>query len=314
MSDHQSVRGSAAADVVKVWVWALASLALALWLTPVAFNAGKALSELSVTKDFNGLVNRFAVWAGTSQLEDFFKLCWPLAALLLLFPLIEWLQLGNERIAGNPWRVRIPHHGASGHTSGQAIQKNSRGLLHGFAGFLIVFGCFILIGVALIQAGAFVRISGAGSWIDGIWADAALALADAILIEVFFRRVVLGIFLRPMKPLPAIAMAALMFGSIPFILSGFAGTSGVDGETLSGSISPPSCSAAAIFRAGSSLFFSRGSPSDSSSDGRGGGRPPSGCPPVCSPAGSWWTGFFPKPPWPSKAMTGWPLISRRDQY
>ena len=64
--------------------------------------------------------------------------------------------------------------------------------------------------------------------------DAALALAAAILIEVFFRRVVLGIFLRPMKPLPAIAMAALMFGSIPFILSGFAGASGVDGETLSG--------------------------------------------------------------------------------
>ncbi len=231
--DNAAVRGSAIADVIKVWVWAVGSLVLGLWLTPFAFNGGKALSELSATKDFNGMVNKLAAWSGAAGLEDFFKFCWPLTALLLLFPLIEWLRLGNDRVAGNPWGIRLPHHAVAGATSGQAIESNPRGPLYGLAGFVIAFGCFVLIGAAMVKAGSFVKNQGVASLREGIWFDMGLVLVVALLVEIFFRRVILGIFLRAMKPSSAIGLAALMFAGIPFILSGFDNASRVDGETLS---------------------------------------------------------------------------------
>ncbi len=43
-------------DVVKVWVWVLGSLLIALWLAPLAYNGGKALAELPPIKDFNTLL------------------------------------------------------------------------------------------------------------------------------------------------------------------------------------------------------------------------------------------------------------------
>ena len=227
------MRGSAVADVIKVWVWAVGSLVLGLWLTPFAFNGGKALSELSVSKDFNGGINKIAAWSGAAGLEDFFKFCWPLSALILLFPLIEWLRLGNDMVTGNPWKVRLPHHASADHSSGQAIEVNPRGALHGFAGFIIAFGSFILIGVAMVEAGSFVRNGSAASLKEGIWLDMGLVLAVALSVEIFFRRVILGIFLRAMRPSFAIGLAAVMFAGIPFILSGFGNASGVDGETLS---------------------------------------------------------------------------------
>ena len=227
------MRSSAITDVIKVWVWAVGSLLLGLWLTPVAFNGGKALSELSRSKDFNGVVNKLAAWSGAAGLEDFFKFCWPLTALALLFPLIEWLRLGNDTAAENPWKIRLPYHAAAKHSPGQEIEENPRGPLHGFAGFAIAFGSFVLIGVAMVKAGSFVKIQGAASLREGIWFDMSLVLAVALFVEIFFRRVVLGIFLRAMRPSFAIGLAATMFAGIPLILSGFDNAAGVDGETLS---------------------------------------------------------------------------------
>lgn len=227
------MRGTAIADVIKVWTWAVGSLVLGIWLTPVTFNGGKALSELSDSKDFNGIVNELAAWAGAAGLEDFFKFCWPLTALILLLPLIEWLRLGNDKAAGNPWGVKLPYHAAADHTRGQVIEPNPRGPLHGFIGFSIAFGCFLFIGVAMIMAGSLVKNVGVASLSEGIWYDMAMVLVVAICVEIFFRRVILGVFLRAMKPLLAVGLAALMFAGIPFILSGFENAAGVNGETLS---------------------------------------------------------------------------------
>ncbi len=224
------MRGSAVADVVKVWVWAVGSLVIGLWLTPVAFNGGKALAELSGSKDFSGLVNKVAAWSGAARLEDFFRICWPLTALLLLFPLVEWLSLANERGGKSPWLVRLPHHAAMGNASGQPIEPSRRGLLQGLAGFILTFGCFVLIGLAMVKAGSFIWER--GGWKRSLWFDIGWVLALAVLIEVFFRCVVLGVFLRAMKPLAAIGLAALMFGGIHFILSGFDDARVVDGENL----------------------------------------------------------------------------------
>ncbi len=230
---NRRVRGSAIADVIKVWVWALGSLVVGLWLTPVAFNGGKALSELSASKDFNGVVNKLAAWSGAARLEDFFMICWPLVALFLLLPLVEWLKLGNGRSEKSAWRIRLPHWAATSGENGQAIMPDRWGPMNGLAGFLLTFGCFVIIGVALVRAGSFTWTGSGEGWQDGLWLEVGWALMVAFVIEIFFRRVVLGIFLRAMDVTFAVGSAALMFAGIQLILSGFGNAAKVDGETLS---------------------------------------------------------------------------------
>lgn len=230
------MRISALGDVIKIWVWALGSLVIGLWLTPVAFNGGKALSELAVSKDFSGIINKVAAWSGAAKLEDFFMVCWPMAAAVFLLPLIEWLRLGEgpERGDGKgPWLIRLPHRARAGKDSGQPIRANSGGPLQSLTGFLATFGCFTLIGYLMVKAGAFGWESDAKAWREELLFDMGVTLALALVIEVFFRCAVLGIFLRAMKAPVAIALAALMFGSVRYMLSGFGTAEAVDGETLS---------------------------------------------------------------------------------
>jgi hypothetical protein len=229
----RGVRVSAFGDVIKVWIWALGSLVIGLWLTPMAYNGGKALSELSVTKDFNGVMNKLAAWSGAAKLEDFFMVCWPVVAALLLLPLIEWLRLGggHENRQG-PWAVRLPY-GASVVDPGQAIRSNPSGPLQALTGFLATLGCFLLIGLVMVKAGAYGWVNDPRAWREGIIFDIGIALALAGLVEVFFRCAILGIFLRAMKAPAAIALAALMLGGARYILSGFGTAEAVDTETLS---------------------------------------------------------------------------------
>lgn len=217
---------------MKIWVWALGSLVVGLWLTPVAYNGGKALFELSVSKDFNGLINKAAAWSGAAGLEDFFKICWPLAALASVFPLIEWLRLGGGQRAKGPWRVRLPHMAQLGREGGQPVKPNRWGALQALTGFLMTFGAFVLIGYAMVKAGAFRWEADATAWRKDLFFDIGITLALAAVIEVFFRCVVLGVFLRAMRVSAAIALAAVMFGGIRFILGGFANAEAFDGETL----------------------------------------------------------------------------------
>jgi hypothetical protein len=212
------VRFSAFVDVIKIWVWAPVSLLIGLWLTPLAYNGGKALSELSGTKDFNGPLNKFAAWSGTAGLEDFFKVCWPLAAAALLFPLIEWLRLGGKKEETQA----VPPTGTIGIRA-----------LHAFIGFLGTFGCFVLIGYAMVKAGWFGWEPDPKAWRSSLFFDIGLAITMVVLVEIFVRRVMLDIFLGEMRAPKAIALAALMFGGIPFILSGFGNAEALDGETLS---------------------------------------------------------------------------------
>jgi uncharacterized protein len=224
------VRYSAVGDVIKVWVWALGSLVVGLWLTPLSYNGGKALSELSASKDFNGLVNKLAAWSCGAGLEDFFRICWPLAALVFLFPLIEWLRLEGGGGGSGPWGIRLPHVTSGG---GQPVMPGRWGSLQAMAGFLLAFGICILICLLPGNAGLLREAMAGVAWRENLMADVISALAIAAVIEVFFRGVVLGIFLRAMRVVPAVALAALMFGGIRFILGGFGNAEALDGETLS---------------------------------------------------------------------------------
>ena len=228
------VRNSAIADVIKIWMWAVGSLVVGLGVTPVVYNGGKALFELVLSKDFSSMINRVAAWCGTAEMEDFFKLCWGVAAVVLVLPLIEWLGLKNHGRWPGPGGLRLPHHGSAERGNGQVMERNGRGLLEGLLGFFLVCGCFFLIGVALVEAGAFSKNRAAAWWGETFFYDLGVAVGMALVVETFYRRVVLGVFLRAMNGWLAAGLAAVMFGMVPLVLSGFSKVGAVDGELLGG--------------------------------------------------------------------------------
>lgn len=223
MWENPWVRASPIGDVLKIWAWALGSMALGLWLTPFAYNGGKALAELSASKDFNGFVNQVAAWSREAELDDFFKICWLVSALVLLVALIEWLQTGGSQ----------RDHLATPCPGGRETGPGRRAPLQALTGFLLTFGGFLVIGYVMVKAGAFRWARDAHAWSQDLAFDIGWALIVAAVIEIFFRRVMLGIFLGAMRSSTAIALAAVMFAGTRFVLAGFAGTESLDGESLS---------------------------------------------------------------------------------
>lgn len=208
------MRVSAIGDACKVWAWGLGSLIVALGLTPIAFNGGMALWELSPSKDFNAVVNCMAVWCGAAGMVDFFRVCWVVVALVSLYPMTEWLRLG-------------------GRCGGQPIRCDRRRALHLAGGLAMSFGGLLSIGCAMAGAGAFLRMEDASVRGAAIISDVLWVVALAAVSEVFFRIVVLGIFLRAMRPWLAIVLAAGMSGGIAFVFSGFGSVESFDGEAVS---------------------------------------------------------------------------------
>ncbi len=206
------MRNEARGDVWKVWLYAAASVALGAWMSPLLYNAGKALAEVSSAKTTNGFLEWLAGVCRAADFPRFFEAAVLLAAVMLFFPWMEWIHARRgDRVAGaGPWRVRLPD-GARTANRGQALRKDPRGLWHACAGFMLVGGLLLSMGVALVPAGFFTLRNPA----EGMALVAVKTLMGAavlaLMMEVFFRGIAMGIFLRAMRPAAALGMSAALF-------------------------------------------------------------------------------------------------------
>jgi membrane protease YdiL (CAAX protease family) len=200
------VMGSkACGDVLKVWLYAAASVLLGAWLSPFLYNAGKALAEVSSAKKTNGLLEWLAGVCRAAAFPTFFEAALILAALILFLPFIHFLQSGRTASLNETARAR---------TEGQRLQKNPRGPGQGLIGFLLVTVLFLLIGVVLVLAGVFEWKAPGKSLAGPALVGFVTALGLAIIQEVLFRGIAMGIFLRAMRPVAAILMVALLFALV----------------------------------------------------------------------------------------------------
>ena len=210
------MRNEACGDVWKLWLYAAASVALGAWISPLLYNAGKALAEVSVNKTTNGLLEWLAGVCRLADFPRFYQAGLLIAAVVLFFPWMEWLQARRSvsvESGGGPWLLRLPS-GAWIPEHGQPLQENLRGLWHGCSGFLLVSGLLLPMGVALVPAGLFtLRYPAEGLGICALKILVAVVL-PAVVMEVAFRGVAMGIFLRAMKPSTALGMSAVFFALV----------------------------------------------------------------------------------------------------
>lgn len=207
------MRNEARGDVWKVWVYAAAAVGLGAWISPLLYNAGKALAEVSSRKSTNGFLEWLAEECRRAEFPRFYEAGLWLAAALLFLPWMEWLHAKRGEAgdgAGGPWLLRLPD-GARTPARGQPLRKNLRGLWHGCSGFLVVAGLLLSMGVALVPAGFFTLRNPAEGLAVLALRTCAGSLALAVLMELFFRGIIFGIFLRAMRPAAAIGMSAAFF-------------------------------------------------------------------------------------------------------
>jgi membrane protease YdiL (CAAX protease family) len=196
------MRSEASSDVFKVWLHFGASVLVGGWVSPILYNAGKALAEVSSDKQTNGLLEGLANLCRAAGFEDFFVVSLLLCAGIFFTPLILSLR------------------GRSSRNCGQPLQVNPRGLRQAAAGFFLVMVLFLSIAAVLIAAGVIgwknpdqtVTRMVLGGWI--------FAFGFAVFQEVIFRGIAMGIFLRAMRPVAALGLSALLFALVHFLNPG----------------------------------------------------------------------------------------------
>ena len=195
------MRHASKGDILKVWLYVASVVAVGAWLSPLVYNAGKALAEVTAGKPTNGVLKIVGDACRTTGFPEFFVFTLIVVGVVLFYPFFEWLEMRRGK----------------GENFGQPIRKNPRGLLQWSTGFLLVTGLFLLTGYALLFTGAFVWRPHpelpAKLWISLV----ALILLVVPIQEWLFRGMALGIFLRGMRAMVAISLAALLFGLVHFI-------------------------------------------------------------------------------------------------
>ncbi|MGC4015695.1 MAG: CPBP family intramembrane metalloprotease [Luteolibacter sp.] len=249
-------------DVVKILCYVAGVLLLAAVISPMLYNGGKALYEVTHEKQTNGFVKWLAEACGRSNFPRFFNRSVMLSALVLFFPLVRWLKIGRSQIRyrDTPWSFRLPE-SAIAANEGQPLQRDPKGWLHLALGFTLALGGLALLAWWLVQTGAFVMEDRAFSTkgVPNVFPLQTIKLGKVIpgalfsslligaLEEIVFRGVLLGIFLRAMKPWAAIVSLSLLFAFLHFL----------DPKTL-GSVPDPESAKAGFWLLGRIFAQSRG--------------------------------------------------------
>lgn len=225
------MRSGLKSDVLKIFAYVAATLVLGAIISPWLYQGGKGLAEVFAEKQGNGPVNFVAKAAGRADFPRFFDRSLMLSALVLLFPLIGWLKLGRGpgSFRDTPWSLRLPD-SAILSNCGQPLQRNPNGWAHLCFGFFVAAGLLLLSGWVMLQAGCFVWKDAAMStrgmankfpmeinWVKALKDAVPGALIVSFIEEILFRGVLLGIFLRAMRPAPAIALLSFLFAFVHFL-------------------------------------------------------------------------------------------------
>jgi membrane protease YdiL (CAAX protease family) len=168
---------------------------------------------VSSAKTTNGPVKWLADVCRKADFPGFYETAVFLAAAVLFLPWMEWVHARRGETGAGPWLLRLPQ-GARISSLGQPLRKNPGGPWDGCAGFMVVAGLLLSMGVALVPAGFFTMRHPDAGMAALVLHSLLRAIALAVLTEVFFRGVAMGIFLRAMRPAAALGMSAAFFALV----------------------------------------------------------------------------------------------------
>ena len=199
-------------DVTKLLVFLALTFALAALLVPFVYNFGQFFAEITASKSINPFLDAIGKWAQEADYSQFFNRSLYLAGLALLPLLLFALSVRKPTLpTPGPWSFALPPR-AIASNRGQALEQPPHRYRQLFAGFAMG-------AVFLAAAGALALLLGLFQW-EGISVTPLLfktlttASLVALLEEIIFCGIILGIFLRTFRPSIAIALVASLFAGL----------------------------------------------------------------------------------------------------
>ena len=228
------MRNDANRDVLKVWLYAATSVFAGAIATPWIYSGCMALAEVTANRQTIGAMERLGAVFASWGYPSFFSLSLIILAVVLFIPFAAVLRLGNRPrpFQNIPWKLRLPEMTIiSGF--GQPLRKKPMGPFHWITGVILMAGVLLLIGYALSKTGSFVWIENPPEVRKTLWRLLFYAVTVPLLLEILFRGISMGIFLRAMSPKHAIIVTAIFSALLHFYFRPTGNLTVPDPEALS---------------------------------------------------------------------------------
>jgi membrane protease YdiL (CAAX protease family) len=204
-------------DAFKIVMYFAAVLLLGSLLAPWLYAGGKDLAAHFAGKPDKGFLPWLAAACDRSKFPRFYNRSLMLSAIVLLYPAILWLRAGRGslKFRDTPWSLRLPDSTVA-LNEGQPLRRNPEGWRQLTIGFVLAVATLLLLGWGLVQAGTFDHAPKIN--LPKILKAAIVpAVLVSLIEEILFRGVFLGMFLRAMRPAPAIVGLSLLFAFLHFL-------------------------------------------------------------------------------------------------
>jgi membrane protease YdiL (CAAX protease family) len=207
------MRNQAVRDVLKVWLYAVSFVLLGAWASPLVYDAGKALAEVSSSKPLNRPIRWVADLSREADFPDFYVVTLVLAALVMFLPFSDWVARRRGRGLGKCVELLTPG------VMGNSLSANPNGVRQAVAGFCLMAGLLLCMAVIAVFTGNLGWEKPPGEFPGLLLKILFLAVAGAILQEILFRGWMMELFLRAVRPLVAAGLASLLFAVLHFLVS-----------------------------------------------------------------------------------------------
>lgn len=129
-----------------------------------------------------------------------------------------WCKLSNQSSLqpSKPWRIRLPT-SANTRQNGQALCRNPKAKLHLVIGFLIT-GSLVSISIYLLEMIAWFSFIQPADYWGAIRSGLLSAIVITLVSEWLFRGILMGIFIRAMRPAMAMVFISLFYAIIYSLL------------------------------------------------------------------------------------------------
>ena len=205
-------------DFSKVILFFTLTIIASAITSPWIYNAGMLLAEVGQSRALNPLLDWLANRCADATFAAFYNYTLLGCAIILAGPFIMWFSLSNKSSLqpSKPWRIRLPT-SANTRQNGQALCRNPKAKLHLAIGFLIT-GSLVSISIWLLEVIAWFSFAQSPDYWSAICNGVASAIVITLVSEWLFRGILMGIFLRAMRPAMAMVLISLFYAIIYSLL------------------------------------------------------------------------------------------------
>ena len=205
-------------DFSKVILFCTLTIIASAIASPWIYNVGMLLAEVGKSRALNPLLDWLANRCADATFASFYNYTLLGCAIILAGPFIMWCKLSNQSSLqpSKPWRIRLPT-SANTRQNGQALCRNPKAKLHLVIGFLIT-GSLVSISIYLLEMIAWFSFIQPADYWGAIRSGLLSAIVITLVSEWLFRGILMGIFIRTMRPAMAMVFISLFYAIIYSLL------------------------------------------------------------------------------------------------